>query len=125
MKKSMIGLLAVLGVVGCGIIGLDCDDDFQPGIVMTVVDSISGGPVPGEATATATEGAYLETVAVPDDTPFTLAENRAGTYDVEVTAPDYRTWMRTGVTVQVSGNSCSVNRVRLTALLQPEEEEGT
>lgn len=125
MNKSMIGLLAVLGVVGCGIIGVDCDDDFQPGIVMTVVDSISGGPVPGEATATATDGTYVESVAVPGDTPFTLAANRAGTYDVEVTAPDYQTWMTTGVTVQVSGNSCSVRRVRLTALLQPEEQEQT
>lgn len=125
MKKSMIGLLAVLGVVGCGILGVDCDDDFRPGIVLTVVDSISGGPVPGEATATATDGAYVESVAVPGDTPFTLAENRAGTYDVEVTAPGYQTWMATGVTVQVSGNSCSVRRVRLTALLQLEEEEQT
>lgn len=122
MKKSMIGLLAVLGVVGCGIIGVDCDDDFQPGIVMTVVDSISGGPVPGEVTATATDGTYVETVAVPGDTPFTLAENRAGSYDVEVAAPGYQTWMATGVTVQVSGNTCSVRRVRLTALLQLEEE---
>lgn len=122
MKKSMIGLLAILGVVGCGILGVDCDDDFQPGIVMTVVDSISGGPVPGEVTATATDGTYVETVAVPGDTPFTLAENRAGSYDLEVTAPDYQTWTRTGVIVRVSGNTCNVQRIRLTALLQLAEE---
>lgn len=122
MKKSMIGLLTILGVVGCGILGVDCDDDFQPGIVMTVVDSISGGPVPGEVTATATDGTYMETVAVPGDSPFTLAENRAGSYDLEVTAPDYQTWTRTGVIVQVSGNACNVQRIRLTALLQLAEE---
>lgn len=115
-------LFALLGAVACGdFFDVGCQADQRPGIEVTVRDSITGGSVPALVTAAATSGAFADTVEAPgDESPFLLAEGRPGTYQVEVTAAEYRPWSRTGILVPERTGGCVVRRIPLTAWLQPE-----
>jgi hypothetical protein len=100
-----------------------CTLELRPGILLTVVDARSGGPVAGEVTATVTDGSYTETVEVPESGPGPrvagLAFGRPGTYGVEVRSSGFRPWMERDV--RVSENRCHVETVDLTARLEPAE----
>jgi len=43
------------------------------------------------------------------------AQERAGSYDIEITADGYRTWNRKGVEVEMEWDGCHVETVRLEA----------
>lgn len=125
MRRPIVGvglLLAVLVTVACeGFFDVSCQADQRPGIEVTVLDSITGGPVPGTVTATATSGTYADSVVAPgDESPFLLADGRPGTYEVEVTAADYTPWTRTGVVIPEQASGCVVRRIPLRAWMQPE-----
>lgn len=124
MRRSIAGVcavLALLATVACdGFFDVGCQADRRPGIEVTVLDSITGGPVPGLVTATATSGAFADSVEAPgDESPFLLADGRPGTYEVGVTAADYSPWTRTGVVVPESTSGCVVRRIPLRAWMQP------
>lgn len=122
LARACAPLLALLGAVACGdFFDVGCQADQRPGIEVTVRDSITGGSVPGLVTAAATSGTFADTVEAPgDESPFLLADGRPGTYEVEVTAAEYRPWSRTGVLVPESTSGCVVRRIPLSAWLQPE-----
>lgn len=101
-----------------------CTTEARPGIIVTVVDSVTGDP-PATATFIARSGAYVDSVMrsrapiVVNGSPVLLigtAVERPGTYDIVVRSPGYREWTRTGV--RVTGDQCHVHLTELTARLQ-------
>lgn len=114
-------LLALLATTACeGFFDVGCQADQRPGIEVTVLDSITGGAVPGTVTAKATSGTYADSVVAPgDQSPFALAEGRPGTYEVEVRAAEYQPWSRDGVLIPERASGCVVRRVPLRAWMQP------
>jgi hypothetical protein len=105
----------VFAANGCG---QACTAILKAGIVLTIVDGATGNPIE-EATVIATDGSYSETVSLPSIPPApghaVLANERSGTYRVEVQAPGYLPWVMSGV--RVSRDDCHVETVALTARL--------
>jgi hypothetical protein len=64
---------------------------------VTVLDATSGARVTG-ATVRATTGDFAENLAEFDGV-YSGAHERAGTYTVVVSHPDYQQWQRAGVVV--------------------------
>ena len=122
MRRLLSTFLVVGSLGGCDIAGVfACEDYAAAGILVAVVDSLSGGPVSaGEVTGVAAEGSYLETHTV---TPAQaeagvpgFALEREGVYYVQFTAPGYRMWSVNNV--RVTADMCHVRTVRLTAKMQ-------
>ncbi|GLC23533.1 PEGA domain-containing protein [Roseisolibacter agri] len=121
----LLGAALLPLVAACRLITGDdtvCTLSFEPGIVLTVLDSTSRAQVSVGAVIVAREGAYADSIRLPVappgamPAPVGLAGERAGTYEVTVESPGYRPWRRTGV--RVTEGRCHVNTVALTALLQ-------
>jgi len=117
--KVLIAALAAL-VASCG--GDDvvvCTAEARSGLVVTVRDSVSGSPVTNGAEVVAREGAYADTAraSLISSGVYSLAVERAGTYEVTVDHPAYRQWRRVGVTV--TRDECHVQTVNLLARVQP------
>jgi len=101
-----------------------CTLEARAGIVITLEDSVSGsrGPFAG-VSYVARDGAYRDTlflnsVAPPAGQPtfqVGLAYERAGTYQVTVTASGYKPWTKSAVAV--AKDACHVIPVSLTARL--------
>jgi hypothetical protein len=116
------GLLG--GLAACSNYGTDvvCLDYAAAGLNVTAVDSITGTTVTSvPITVVAREGSYTETETrtLPVTTPPTsigMVWERAGTYTVEVTAPGYAPWTRSGVLV--AEDECHVIGVLVAAKLQ-------
>jgi hypothetical protein len=122
--ELLLRLLLLACVVTASACGEACDLVLKAGIVVNLIDGATGNPLPGDATVTATEGSYTETVNPPAPPAPTagsrivfLANERPGTYRVEVQAPGYVTWIATNV--RVTHDGCHVETVQLTAELQP------
>ena len=119
LLRWVVLVLALPGAsAACGD-GVTCTSEARFGIVVTVRDSVTGNVVPGPVVVTARDGSYAETAGPPFSNgvdSFVLAVERKGRYDVSVQAPDYRTWVRTGV--QVTADECHVHTVQLQARLQ-------
>ena len=117
MKRALC-LVALALAAAC-----DCDESIQYAIQLTMVDSISGEPVVAEITAVASDGSFSDGVtytaeqAEAFDAEMSFARERAGTYQVEVTADGYQPWVMTGVNVMA--DECHVETVQLMARLQP------
>lgn len=117
--KVPIAVLAAL-VTACG--GDEvvvCTAEARSGLAVTVRDSVSGSPVTNGADVVAREGAYADTAraSLIASGVYSLAVERAGTYEVTVDHPAYRQWRRTGVTV--ARDECHVLTVSLLARMQP------
>ncbi len=113
----LAGLAALLAA--CDLVGPHaCTLEARAGILLTVRDSVTGVPVPGPFLAIARDGQYADTARYiyPDSGLAALAYERAGHYDVTVSATGYRLWRRTGVEVEDGG--CHVQTARVTARLQ-------
>jgi hypothetical protein len=111
---------AIGSTLGCDAlqIGTACTDEARPGLVVTVLDSVTKAAISG-ASVTARSG--TRTDVVPDyesaRSSYPLAYEKAGTYSVTVEKAGYRTWLRSDV--RVTSDRCHVQTVSLTALLQP------
>jgi hypothetical protein len=125
MRKRFVGWYSILiGAVACsGSTSPVCTDEFRPGLVVFVKDSVTRAGVASGASLVVREGSYKDSVAAPDSTPFLdnlsldAAGERSGTYQVTVLKRGYATWLKSNV--RVTSNVCHVNTVTLTALLQP------
>lgn len=118
--------IAVLGTValgGCNLIDPPaCTLNIVPGIVVTIVDSMSGEPRAAAAFAEARAGGFADTLDPGGFqgqvmTSRSGAWERVGIYDVVVRAPGYGDWRRS---VIVRSNSCHVITEQLRAELQPD-----
>lgn len=97
---------------------LACTDVFVYGITVAVLDADSGRPVADEATLTLQDGPYVETVTSSwDGRSLSGAGERAGTYDLAIERPGYRSWSRSGIVV--NADECHVRGVSLDARLEP------
>jgi hypothetical protein len=106
--------------------GVICTGEFRMGLVVKVVDSLTGGPPP-QATLIATTSGARDSIgplapfkAFADSAPaiyLSAAGERPGTYSLFVTAPGgYRDWRKDGVVV--TKDACHVQTVKLEARLQ-------
>ena len=120
MTRLFLALPIALAAASSCEFGQLCTANIAPGILVTIVDSTSGGPITETATVIATHGTYADTAIVPPPAmsgPVIawLAEERAGFYRVEVRAPGYAPW--TSSLLHVQQGDCHVQTVDVTARL--------
>lgn len=94
-----------------------CTALYAYGLTVTVVDAPTGDSLRVAPAGVAHDGSWSETMQVFGNHLLGAGE-RAGTYDITVTAPGYRAWDTTGV--KVTADECHVRGVNLTARLAPE-----
>lgn len=105
-----------------------CDDDpvvclavYQPGFVVTIIDSLAGEPRSDIATAIVTDGAVVDTLrpygfdTYGREVSKAGAYERAGTYDLRITAPGYLEWARTAM--RLTEDECHVRTAEIEARL--------
>ena len=118
-----LGLLAC-GAAGCGALGPHaCDTGIRPAVEVVVTDAVTGQPAAGGAAGVVRDGAYVDSLRFArgsgDGTVLSLraADERPGTYAVEVRKPGYLPWTAAGV--RVGRGDCHVRTVTVHAALQP------
>jgi hypothetical protein len=119
--KPIISLCLLLSVGGCGLVeGSACDDSVRPAIRLSVVDSLTGGPITApELIAKASTSSYMDSVRVSSAdaaNEVQLAFEHAGTFTVDVTAAGYVAWRRTGI--RVTEGDCHVRTASVVARLR-------
>ena len=77
--------------------GTVCTMEARSAIAVTLLDASTGARVEG-ATVRVTDGAFSENLAGFEGT-YSGAHERAGTYTIIVSHPDYQQWQRAGVVV--------------------------
>jgi hypothetical protein len=131
MRRFSLRPLAVIGLAlapaGCDLFAPEaCTMDARLGIVVEIRDATTDAYIADQATAMVVEGSFRDSlrlvgrVRVGEDFVGTTKggiHERAGTYAVEVTAPGYSPWERTGV--RVRRDECHVRTASLVARLQP------
>lgn len=95
-----------------------CTTILQPGIRAVVRDSTTNAGLAASAVAVVREGTFIDTLRATADSVLFGADERAGTYRLEVSHPDYRTWSRDGI--RVTSDRCHVRTVRVPVLLVPQ-----
>jgi hypothetical protein len=121
LVAGLVGSAACSGdlVSGQSEIPVSCTANFVYGVRVTVTDSTNGLAPTSIAKVVVRDvnGTYADSGQT--NTTFNMylgAGERAGTYRVSVTAPGYRDWSVSPITV--TRNTCHVNPVGLTAVLQ-------
>jgi hypothetical protein len=113
-------------VQGCNAIsGPNCTASVEPAVVVEIRDARTGAGIAADARGIVRDGTYADSLApyqAASSDPNTLfsrraADERAGTYVVEVQHPAYVKWTAAGI--RVSENACHVETQRVTASLQP------
>lgn len=101
---------------------LVCTAEFRYGLNVTVVDSLTGAPVPRPILIVASEGAYSDTskyALQPGDiqlASWPLLGERPGVFTVLVRAAGYQDWVQSDV--RIGRDACHVIPVALTARLR-------
>jgi hypothetical protein len=101
---------------------LVCTTSIEPGVVVEIRDAVDANPLADHATGTVRDGTYTDALRPYASTgegvllSRAAADERAGTYVVEVSHPGYITWEQSGV--QVTENACHVDTVHLVAELE-------
>jgi len=90
-----------------------CTKDMRAGIVLTVVDEITGNPALSGSTITLQDQSYVETLPQGSSAG---AWERKGNYDIIISHPDYLTWLRQNVLV--TADECHVHTVEIEAKLK-------
>jgi hypothetical protein len=118
--SAYIVLLATVTSAACTDATI-CTTSVEPGVVVEIRDANDDTPLAAGATGRASEGAFSDSLRAYETTALgTLlsragADEREGTYVVEISHPGYATWTQSGV--GVTGNACHVETVRLQARL--------
>lgn len=111
--------LLLATVTGCSLMTDPiCTTEARPGLMVDVVDSITGAPAGSGAMIIATSGSYADTARYTEayPSPYPLAHEAAGTFVVTVKQEGYRPWSRSGI--RVDKGDCHVRTVAVTARLQ-------
>jgi len=90
-----------------------CTKEMRAGIVLTVVDEITGNPALSGSTITLQDQSYVETLPQGSSAG---AWERKGNYDIIISHPDYLTWLRQNVLV--TADACHVHTVEIEAKLK-------
>lgn len=78
--------------------GVICTLEARSALLVRPVDASTGAPIRG-ATVRVTTGDFSENLAEFDGA-YSGAHERAGTYTIVVSHPDYQQWQRAGVVVE-------------------------
>ena len=86
-----------------------CTSEVVPGIQISVIDSVTSENISCLATITITDGSYTETLSSDNCSTVGVLEGayeRPGTYQIEVTAPNYIS--SSMVDIEVTEDECHV-----------------
>jgi len=109
-------LILSMVLAGCSEWG-GCTLSVEPGVLVEIRDAAEGTPIAATASGTVTDGSYEESLRLYDGSLTRAgADERAGTYRVQVVHPGYVPWEQTDVRVRDRG--CHVDTVTLRADLQ-------
>jgi hypothetical protein len=117
-RPSRAALLALpLVLAGCDVTDpAGCTAEIRFGVSVEVVSLADGRPVVEGLAGVLREGDYSEDMFV-DENRVQGAPERAGTYDLTITAEGFETLRENGISV--TENECHVNTRTLTAELTP------
>jgi hypothetical protein len=121
MKTAIASVAAALALAGCNQErdGVACAAYAAAGLAVTVTNADSGQPI-CDATVTATDGAYRETLFAVSCT-YTGAYERAGTYVVRAARDGFTPKEVGSVQVVMGGGDCPhVQERRVAVSLSPE-----
>ena len=90
-----------------------CTKEMRAGIVLDIVDELTGNPALSGSTITLQDQSYVETLSQGSSAG---AWEREGNYDVIISHPDYLTWLRRNVLV--TADECHVHTVEIEARLK-------
>lgn len=97
-----------------------CTDILAPGLVVSVVDSLTGAAATAGSTVTATRAldgySVSETLSDTPGAQFIVYEH-PGTYRVDVAKAGYEAWSRSGIVVPTDVTGCHVQVTPVTARL--------
>jgi hypothetical protein len=120
-------VIGSVGLTGCNnpFASYSCPAVITPAIVVEIRDARTGVPLANAARGAVHEGVYVDSLtpyeanASDANSLFSrrAADERPGTYSVEVIHPGYRTWSVTGVRA-VAGR-CGIRTHRISASLEP------
>jgi hypothetical protein len=104
-----------------------CPAVINPAVVVEIRDAQTQAPLANDARGAVHDGAYVDSLVPFEGTgsgagPLLLfsrraADERPGSYSVEVNHPGYRAWTMSGV--RVFTGQCGVKTHRVSALLRP------
>ncbi|MEJ7758295.1 MAG: hypothetical protein WKF55_01755 [Gemmatimonadaceae bacterium] len=126
MRSALV--LALVGLTSCNnpfAGGYSCATVRTPAIVVEIRDGRTGAPLANAARGAVHDGAYIDSLRPYEGSgpgPANLvsrraADERPGTYRVEVNHPGYRTWTVGGV--RAVSERCGVRTSRISASLEP------
>ena len=119
MRSIIAMVLGALGLACTDPTGIACTAEARPGLSVSVRDMVTGGTVAG-GRVIARDGEYADTASDAFlGLVYSLAWERAGTYEVTVEHDAYVTWRQVGV--QVTKDECHVQSVSLVARLVQKE----
>lgn len=95
-----------------------CTMEARSSFVVTVLDAVTGANLAPEAIVRVTDGTISETLSAPGQGPYSggLYE-RAGSFTIVVSHPEYDQWQQAGVVVE--RDECHVITEAVTARLTP------
>lgn len=117
---TIVALCAAVMSSAC-IDGLICTTSVEPGVVVEIRDAVDHAPLAADAAGRIRDAGFTDSLRAYGVTETgTLlsragADEREGTYAVEITHPGYITWEQGGV--RVSGDGCHVKTAQLQAQL--------
>ena len=111
-------LLPLIVALACESTEPRCDPVRLFGIRAFVRDSVSGDGVARDARAVIRDGTFEDSLETVSDSVKVGADERAGTYRLDVSAPDYQNWARNGIVV-AQASECHVQTVDVTVRLVP------
>jgi hypothetical protein len=115
-------MAGTLAVGGCGLItGGDCTTELRPGIVLEIVDIVTGVSPVVPSVITVTDGSFQERYPPAGVegvvlSKYWFAGERPGRYSILVQTPGYLDWSASNI--QVRKDECHVKTLRITARLK-------
>jgi hypothetical protein len=99
-----------------------CTASVEPAVIVEIRDARSGAPLAAEARGVVRDGAYVDSLRPAESSGVALysrraADERAGTYAIEVQRIGYQTWTASGISV--GRGDCHVETRRVTASVVP------
>ena len=128
MRPRLISMLAATSALGsCGNPSgsINCTASIDPAVIVEIRDACTGAAIAAEACGAVRDGTYLDSLTPYEGSGASpgglisrrAADERVGTYAVEVQHVGYRLWTATGV--RVTRDECHVRTQRLRAALEP------
>jgi hypothetical protein len=126
-RRAVVATIACVALLACrqppASFAAACRGSIEPAVVVVIRDAATGTPLAQRAWGVVRDGLYTDSLrpnqseTADQATLFSrrAADERPGTYDVEVRAEGYRTWQTRGV--RVGRDACHVRTVVLHARL--------